>query len=208
MTDRVVTSEPLPMPTGRPPRGPWILAAVFAAVGVAALVAFVAIANGDDDGGVSVHRRDPPAGGVTTTSPNAGASGSGTEPETHGGSGSGTPKRTSDQGSTTSTSSTGPVISYLTAPASVVCDPGETVRAVDVTVRAERVTKLTVSGPEAGGHELSATATDPTIVGTVPMTARCATATDIVVIAIGTDGSTVERRVTVAGRVRPPAPGS
>ena len=198
------------MPTGPPPRGPWILAAVSGRGRRGDTRRDHRDCDRRRRRGSGGRRRRPGASAahVTTRPSKADGSASGTEPESNSGSGSGTSTPTVGEGTTTPTSSTGPVISYFTAPTSIVCDPGETVRSVDITVRAERVTELTVSGPGGGSQRLSATANDPTIVGTVAMPAGCATANDFVVTATGTDGSTVERRVTVTGRVRPPAPGS
>ena len=208
MTERIVVSEPLPMPTGPPPRGPWTLVAILGAVGVAVLIAIVALTT-EGDGRDHQAGRRPRVAAVRSQNPRprTDEAAPATEPETTDGSESTDSTTTSDPVTTPAPSSTGPVISYLTAPLGMVCDPGETVRPVDVTVRAERVTALEITGPEPTGASVRAPVNEPTIVTTLPIPARCSGANDFRIVATGTDGSTVERHVTVLGRVRPKPPG-
>ena len=208
MTDRIVVSEPLPMPTGPPPRRPWLLVAVLGAIGVAVLIGIVAVPTGDDGRDKQAVRRARVAAARSQNPrPRTDEAAPVTEPETTDGSESTDSTTTSHPVTTPAPSSTGPVISYLTAPLGIVCDPGETVRPVDVTVRAERVTALEITGPEPTGASVRAPVNEPTIVTTLPIPARCSGANDFRIVATGTDGSTVERHVTVLGRVRPRPPG-
>jgi len=196
-----------PPSAGGKARSTRIRTAVLTVVGMGALIAVIVMATRSDDGeSASVRRsRSQSVKGRPQTPASTATNGANTAESSRA---STTTSTTASAPTTPTTSSTGPSISYLTAPASIVCDTHENERTIDVTLRAERVTTVSISGDQQASRQLVATAANPEIVGTVPMNARCSTTNDFVVKATGTDGSTVERHVTVVARVRPPAVGS